>query len=136
MSLSLFDFHRDLDRQLFGGGQMKSGPTPQMKMELREYDKNYQVSVEVPGIPKEEIKLSVDGGVLTVSAEHKEQRSGENKEEHIHFSERSYGYSSRSIRLPRNASTEKIGAEYKNGVLTIEIPKTDPKAASNLIQIK
>eukprot|EP00474_Spongospora_subterranea_P011218 CRZ11676.1 hypothetical protein [Spongospora subterranea] len=133
MSLSLFGFHDDLNRQLLGNLQ---GQTPQMRMELKERDKNYVVSVEVPGAAKDEIKLNAENGVLTVSVEHREERSDDNEEEHIRFSERSYGYSSRSIRLPRNVNAGEISAEYHNGVLTIDIPKTDAKAAENFIQIK
>ena len=103
-------------------------------MELKESDKAYTVKVDAPGANKDDIKLSVENGVLTVTAEHKESKSGE--KDHVHFSERVYGHVSRSLRLPKDINGAKIAAKHENGVLVIDIPKQDIKEKTSYIPIQ
>lgn len=133
--MSLLDFYRDMDRQMMNADSWtKSLQAPTLKMELKENKNEYDVLVEVPGIAKEELKISCENGVLMVAAEHKEEKKS--KEQKIHFSERSYGYCSRQLRLPNNIDANSIAAKYENGVLAIKIPKLDKKEGSNLIKIE
>lgn len=87
-------------------------------------DKEIIVKADLPGVKKEDIKVSVDGGFLTISGERKEEK--ETKEKNYYFSERSEGSFYRSIRVPDGADADSIQASYKDGVLTVTVPT--PKA--------
>lgn len=84
----------------------------------------YRITVELPGVNEEDIALSVDDGVVTLTGEKKTER--EEKGETWFFSERQYGAFSRSFRLPPDAAGDKVDAEMKDGVLTIRVPKRVP----------
>jgi HSP20 family protein len=134
--MSLLDFHRELDRQLFGNElwNRSSQAAPNLKMELRERPTEYELAVEAAGLPKDQMKISYENGVLTVSAKHKETKLS--KDERVHFSERTYGYCSRQIRLPKNIDASNIVAKYNDGVLKITVPKHEKQESSNLIRIE
>jgi len=88
------------------------------------YDKKASlvVKAEIPGVDKKDVKLSIDGDVLTISGESKNEE--EVKEKDYYYTERSYGSFSRSIRLPDKVRKDKATAKFKSGVLTIELPKS------------
>lgn len=88
----------------------------------------YRIAVELPGVEEKDIEVSVDDGVVTVKGE--KTASREEKGETWYFSERQYGAFSRSFRLPPDADEAKVGADLKDGVLTITVPKARPEAAS------
>ena len=92
-------------------------------------DDAYRISVELPGVSEEDIHLSVEGGVVTVSGEKTETR--EEKGETWYFSERQYGSFSRSFRLPADADESDVRADMKNGVLTVVVPKTKAAAKAD-----
>jgi HSP20 family protein len=92
-------------------------------VDVAESEKQYEIVAEVPGLKKEDIKISFENGLLTLSGERK-QETGE-KERNYHRIERSYGKFERSFRLPEEVDSEAIKANYKNGVLKLEIPKTE-----------
>ena len=83
----------------------------------------YFVKVEIPGIDPKEIKISLQDHVLTISGERKKEE--EKKEERFYRLERSYGMFTRSIRLPMPVDGTKVDALFKNGVLTVSIPKAE-----------
>jgi HSP20 family protein len=83
----------------------------------------YTVSVELPGMKKEDIAVSVHDGVLTVSGERKSEK--ESKEGLVHRTERYYGKFTRSVSLPATVYADKVSAAYKDGVLTVEVPKAE-----------
>ncbi len=93
----------------------------------------YVVSLEVPGLKKEEIKVVVHDGVLTVSGERKFEK--ETKEGTVHRAERTYGKFSRSVTLPAAVKADQVAASYKDGVLTVEVPKAE-EAKPKSIEIK
>jgi HSP20 family protein len=81
------------------------------------------VNVEAPGMHSEEFDISVSEGKLTIRGEKKQDRI--EKEENYHLIERRYGTFSRSISLPQEVVGDKISASYKNGVLTVTLPKSE-----------
>lgn len=93
----------------------------------------YVVSLELPGMKKEDINVTVHDGVLTVSGERKSEKDV--KEGTIHRTERFYGKFSRSVSLPSAVSADKVGASYRDGVLTVEIPKAE-EAKPRQIDVK
>ena len=78
------------------------------------------LKAELPDMTRDDIDITVDNGTLTIKGEKK--LSGEVKEEHYHRIERQYGSFSRSFSLPQTVDTAKVGADYKNGVLTVRLP--------------
>lgn len=93
---------------------------------------HFLVSVELPGMKKDEINLSYQDGVLTVSGERKHEREG--KEGATFRSERYFGKFQRSVSLPASVDAAKIAANYKDGVLQIELPKAE-EAKPKQIQV-
>ena len=84
---------------------------------------NLFVKVELPGLKKDEINLSLHDGVLTISGERK--REVEKKEGQSFRSERYFGKFQRSVTLPTAVDASKVNAAYKDGVLTVELPKAE-----------
>ena len=89
------------------------------------FDKGAEVVIhaELPGIKKEDIDVHVENNVLTIRG--KKERNEETKEEGYYRTERSYGSFSRSFNLSSSVDVTKIGAEYKDGVLTLSLPKAE-----------
>jgi len=106
-------------------------PSPsQIKVDVKETDGSYSVQAEVPGVSKEEIQVSLDGNVVTVRAEVKQQDST-GKDEKVLRSERYFGAVSRSFQLPQDIDQTQAKAKYENGVLTLTLPK---KQAAGAVQ--
>ena len=91
--------------------------------DVMENKDNFLVTAELPGIHKEDIRVTVQNNMLTVSGEKKKET--ENKGDTWHRVERNYGSFSRSFELPAMVDPGKIKAEFKDGVLTIELPKAE-----------
>jgi HSP20 family protein len=92
-------------------------------VDLSETEEGFEVKAELPGMKKEDIKVEMNDGLLTLTGEKKQEKKDDKK--NYHRIERAYGKFERSFRLPRNVKGEEIKAKYKNGVLTIEIPKSE-----------
>jgi HSP20 family protein len=102
---------------------------------ISETENEFQVELAVPGLKKEDLKISLDKNVLTVAAEKKT----ENVEEGKKFSKREYSYNSfsRSFTLPESADHSKIEADYTDGILTLSITKKEEaKFQSREIAVK
>ena len=100
-------------------------------------DKGYNIDVVAPGFKKEDFKININDDVLTISAENKSETT--NKDENKQFNRREYSYSSftRSFRLPEDARDDAITANYSDGILKMNIPKTQVQTkASKEIQIQ
>jgi HSP20 family protein len=95
-------------------------------LDVSETDKELIVRAELPGMDPKEIDISLTGNRLTIKGERKHER--EEKKENFHLVERSSGSFSRSIQLPVEVSADKIKATYKDGVLSMSMPKTAPEA--------
>ncbi|RLD15908.1 Hsp20/alpha crystallin family protein [candidate division KSB1 bacterium] len=92
-------------------------------MNIEETKDAYKISVELPGMEKDDIDIEVKDNVLTISGEKKEER--ESEEGTFYRRERRFGKFSRSINLPNDINIDDISAEYKNGVLMLTLPKTE-----------
>lgn len=77
----------------------------------------------MPGIAKEDVKITIDDGMLTIKGEHKEEKEEGDDDEY--WSSSSYGYYNTSLVLPDDAKGDEIKAELKDGVLTVTIPRTE-----------
>ncbi|XP_038899919.1 26.5 kDa heat shock protein, mitochondrial [Benincasa hispida] len=86
---------------------------------VKEQEDWYKLRVEMPGIAKEEVKVTVEGRILNIRGEHREE-----EEEEEEFAE-SYGYYESTVMLPEDAVADEIKAELKDGVLTITIPRAE-----------
>lgn len=102
-------------------------------LEVKHKNGNFIVTVELPGIPKEEVKVEVIEDALVIEGERKLVK--ETKEEGYFRSERSYGKFYRSIPLPKGAKADMIKAELTNGVLEVSIPVPEVKPALRNIPI-
>lgn len=91
------------------------------KMDIRDTKDGLEISLELPGMTRGDVKIAVEDDLLTISGEKKTEK--ETKEEDYHLSERTYGAFSRSITLPRSVDAEKIKATMKDGVLKLTAPK-------------
>jgi HSP20 family protein len=104
-------------------------------LEVSDEGKVLEITAELPGMTKEDVTLQLDNGVLTISGEKKQ--SEEAKHEGVYRTERYYGSFQRSIPLPEDLDQEKADAEFKNGVLTIRIPKLEStKTHGRRIEVK
>eukprot|EP00752_Nemacystus_decipiens_P010190 g9080.t1 len=109
-----------------------------MNLDFHETSNGFQLTADLPGMKEEDISVDVDNesGVLTVTGERKneteETSDGEDGKRKYHFVERSYGKTTRSVRLPETADTANASAGYTSGVLTVTFPKKQPPAARRL----
>ena len=111
-----------LMEEMFGGRSVARGDLAPA-LDIHESDTEYVVTVELPGVRKEDVSVEVTEGVLSVRGE---KTSGkEEKKERSRWVERVYGSFHRSFTLPANASSDRIDASFKDGVLTVRIPKVE-----------
>ena len=102
-------------------------------VDIAEEDVQYLVKVDLPGVSKDDVKITMEGNLLTISGEKKEQK--ETKKSNYHSLERNYGSFSRSFTLPTTVQGDKVEAEYKDGVLNITLPKAE-EAKRKQIEVK
>ena len=98
--------------------------------EVEETDKEILVRIEVPGMEKEDLQITIDGNMLYLSGEKRIER--ESHDSSYHIMERAYGAFQRAIPLPRNVRTDDAEASYKNGVLKIHLPKITSEKVKNI----
>lgn len=112
-------------------------PSPEkIKVDVKEDDKAYTVNAEVPGVKKEDIHVSIDGNIVTLSSEVKqENKTGGNGEKMLR-SERYYGAISRSFQLPQEIDEKESKAKYDNGVLTLTLPKKATNGGAKRLAIE
>ena len=115
-------------------GDMLSGDWMPM-VDIEETDDAYHIKAELPGVKKEDVKVTVEDGVLTIKGEKKFEKKKKSKKQ-LRI-ECEYGSFIRSFTLPNNVKTNDIKAEYKNGILNLTIPKTEEAKPKELeIQVK
>jgi HSP20 family protein len=122
--------HKRIDRlfddPFFRVGHMVEGADPGLwnpAVDLYEKDDQYVIKAELPGVDKDDIKVDLKDHLLTLSGER--TYDSEVKEENYYRRERSYGKFRRSFSLPTDVDSDKITAEFKDGVLRVEVPKPE-----------
>ncbi len=102
-------------------------------VDITEDDKEYLIKAELPEIQKEDVKVTVENGVLVLSGERKLEKAENNRK--YHRIERSYGSFARSFGLPDDADDAKVNAEFKEGILRVHIAKSE-KSRPKQIEVK
>jgi HSP20 family protein len=137
LSSEFVTMQKEIDRMFdrFRGGRIADAAAGDLwpSIDIVENDNDFVVNVELPGVRKEDVKITVNEGVLTVRGEKRQE--GEMKEERYRRVERSFGTFERSFTLPTTVQSDRIGAGFSNGVLTITIPKAE-QAKSREIEVK
>jgi HSP20 family protein len=123
-----FGFERPL---LSGVAESMLKPT----LDLSASDKEYSITVEIPGVDEKDVKLEVVNDTLTISGEKKQEKKEEDK--NYYRMERSYGSFQRVLSLPEDADQDDVKATFKKGVLTVTLPRKEiPKANVKQIEVK
>jgi HSP20 family protein len=101
---------------------------------IKEDDKRFILDLAVPGMDKKDLRIEIHEDVITISSEHKDEK----EETQDGFKRREFSYSSfcRSFYLPENVNKDKIEANYKDGILTVELPKEEEEKAKISRQVK
>jgi HSP20 family protein len=128
--LAEFDFGRLIED--FFRTPFKFGSNLEMVPAVDIYEENNKIvaKVEIPGSRPEDIKLSVDGNLLTISGERKRER--EIKNENYYRLENAYGKFQRTVELPVDVKAEGAKATYKDGVLKVELPKAESQRSKEV----
>lgn len=104
-------------------------------VDVKENDREITVTAELPGVAEKDVEVSISGDILTLKGEKKAEK--EEKDGNYHRVERRYGSFHRSFTLPSEVDAEKVAAAYKNGVLTVTLPKSKAaREASRKIAVK
>ncbi len=112
----------------FGGNTAEA---PQMRVDVKENPENYAVHAELPGIAKDDIHVSIDGPVVSITAERK-QRAEQKDGERVLRTERYYGKVSRSFQLGQDVDEARAAAKFVDGVLELTLPKKAAAQAKRL----
>jgi len=118
------DFFSDTDLAPFYG-EGAAGFQP--KLDLAETDKEVRITAELPGLEEKDIEVSLNENTLSLKGEKKSESEEEGK--NFYRRERSYGAFYREVELPAEIQAEKISATFKNGVLTVVLPKAEKSKA-------
>jgi HSP20 family protein len=123
---TLSDLHRQMNRlfdDLFEGGSLSrlagGGGTGWPQLEIEQQDDRIEIVAELPGVAENDIDLTIEDGVLSLTGEKRSERKDENG-----YSERSYGRFERRIALPSDVESEQCTADFRNGVLRVTIPRS------------
>ena len=119
-----------------GGSRGNAGSFIDTIMDVSETEKEFRITTELPGVSEDDIDVRFENDMLTIRGEKKFERSEGGEKEDFHFVERSYGTFQRSIRLPSSVDSAQVKADFRNGVLSITLPKTAEMERSRRIQIK
>jgi HSP20 family protein len=121
------------DVEPFWSGDVSWAKVP--AVDIAETAKGYEITAELPGIDEKNVEVKYADGMLTIKGEKKDER--EEKKENYYLSERSYGSFQRSFRVPDGIDADKVEASFKNGVLTVTMPKTpEAQKKEKRIEIK
>ncbi|MEA5098020.1 MAG: Hsp20/alpha crystallin family protein [Burkholderiaceae bacterium] len=104
---------------------------PRIKIDVTENDSAYQVKADIPGVNKDDIKVTIDGNQVSINVEVKKEKE-EKKEGNVIRSERYYGQQYRSFTLAQDVDEAKAEAKYNNGVLELSLPKKAGTASKQI----
>jgi HSP20 family protein len=108
------------DVEPFWRGEMTWGKLP--AVDIAETEKAYEIAAELPGMDEKNVEVKYANGTLTIKGEKKDDK--EEQKENYYLSERNYGSFLRAFRVPEGVHADKIEASFKNGILTVTLPKT------------
>ena len=122
---NLVTLPREIDRYFsnFGMDFESSDTVWKPSVDITETEESYELKAEIPGMDKKDIKISIQENVLVLSGEKRKEEVQDDK--NYHRVERSYGKFERSFRLPHEVKADEVKAKYKDGVLSVEIPKAE-----------
>ncbi len=127
-------------RRIFGrplartnGDESLAGAEWSPTVDVSESNEEYLIKAELPEVKKEDVRISIDSGVLTLQGERKQEK--EEKGKKFHKIERSYGSFLRNFTLPGGVDETRIRADFKDGVLNLHLPKSE-KARAKVIDVK
>lgn len=135
----LEDMTTRLNRFLGPAGRLAGSETKDVfadwapAIDVEETDAEYLVKADLPAMKKEDVKVSVEDGVLAIEGERRQEK--EEKGKKFHRIERSFGTFVRRMALPTDVDQQKFVADFKDGVLNVHLPKT-PTAASRKMEVK
>jgi HSP20 family protein len=98
--------------------------------DISENEKEYVIRASLPGVKKDDIKVNMQEGMITIAGERKQETEDQN--EKFHRVESVYGSFARSFGLPDNVKGEAVKSEYKDGILTVHIPKAEREKAKQI----
>jgi len=98
------------------------------KVDVKEDEKSITVSTELPGLEEKDVEVTLNDGVLTIRGEKKFEREEKDEKSRYHLTERSYGSFQRAFHVGDDIDEKKVDATFKNGVLTVALPKAAKKA--------
>ncbi|MDD4928986.1 MAG: Hsp20/alpha crystallin family protein [Gallionella sp.] len=125
--------------RIFGRETARTGVGQEMltwtpSADISETDEAYHIKAEIPGVNKEDVKVTLQDGMLTISGERRQEK--EEKDKKFHRIERSYGSFVRSFGMPEDADESAIKAEFKDGMLNVTLVKSGkPKAQATQIAV-
>lgn len=104
------------------------------QIDLQEDDENLYVVAELPGMSEDDVELTYNDGVLRIAGEKKAEH--EDQDRQVHVTERAYGRFERQIPLHRAVNEEQISAAFKDGVLTVTLPKSEAEGQARRIEVQ
>ena len=125
----LFDDFFGLPRKVEDEGRTNWTP----RVNIEEVEDRFEITAELPGMKRDDVKIEVKDHVLTLTGEKKVEN--EKKDRNVYLYERGYGRFCRTFTLPVNVDADKIGAEFNDGLLRIDVPKTE-EAKPKEIEVK
>jgi HSP20 family protein len=110
-------------RKFRQSGELVASPDWSPRVDIAETPQALTLKAEIPSVEKDDVKITIEGGMVTLSGERRQEK--EEKDKTFHRIERFYGSFSRSFSLPDNIDATAAKATFKDGVLTLDIPKTE-----------
>jgi HSP20 family protein len=126
-------YTRGLSWPLKRGQELISAGDWSPRVDISENDNEFEIRAEIPDVKKEDVKVTVNKGVVTIQGERRQEK--EEKGKKFHRVERHYGNFVRSFTLPDNIDEKKVKASYKDGILNLRIPKT-AEAKAKSVEVK
>ncbi len=125
-----FPFGRNFDKEFFGKSNPLYGKNASniMKTDVRDVENGYEIDVDLPGFKKDEVKVALDNGYLTISAAKGLDKDEKDKKGKFIRQERYTGQCSRSFYVGEQYKNEDVKAKFEDGILRLSIPKADEKA--------
>ena len=127
-------FDEPLFRNVLNEFGLPQGRQPVAALDVKDTENSFYVQAEIPGVKKDDISVHVDNNILTISAEKRREQVTE--DESYVQRECRYGKVERSIPLPRGVGAENVVAQYENGVLCLELPKTHESESRRKISVQ